>query len=175
MAVFETSFTRFGVVGARFAARRHGEVLLGARRRGQEAWGRVAKFSSVRVGVGEGAKRGEVCSPAICEVFFGAWRRARARRRTIFSPAWCSARVGVGEGAGARGLAVRRRGEVSFGASRAGRRRCGLQVHSPALWRCVSRRVSARAKARMLAALYINSGRPGALLDSSLVFGPGCG
>jgi len=64
----------------------------------------VAKFSSAQAGVGEGAKRGEVCSQATCEVLFGARRRARARRRTICSPARCLARVGVGEGAGARGL-----------------------------------------------------------------------
>jgi len=64
----------------------------------------VAKFSSARVGVGEGAKRGEVCSWATCEVLFGARRRARARRRAIYSPARCSARVGVGESARARSL-----------------------------------------------------------------------
>ena len=31
--------------------------------------------------MGEGAKRGKVCSPATCEVLFGARRRARARGR----------------------------------------------------------------------------------------------
>jgi len=65
VAVFEASSARFGVVGARFSARRYGEVFLGARRRGHVARGRVAKFSSERVGVGEGAKRGEVCSRAM--------------------------------------------------------------------------------------------------------------
>ena len=33
--------------------------------------------------MGEGAKRGKVCSPATCEVLFGARRRARARRRCV--------------------------------------------------------------------------------------------
>jgi len=55
-------------------------VFPSARRRGHEVRGRVAKFASARVGLGEGAKRGEVCSPARC-----------------------LARVDVGEGAGTRG------------------------------------------------------------------------
>jgi len=41
----------------------------------------VAKFSSVQVGVCEGAKRGEVFSPATCGVHFGStaqWYLARA-------------------------------------------------------------------------------------------------
>jgi len=96
-----TPSARFGVGGARSSARSHGKVLLGVRWRGQEARGRAAKSSSARVGVGEGAKCGEVCSPTTCEVIFGARQRLRARRRTIFSPARCSARVGVDEGAGA--------------------------------------------------------------------------
>ena len=66
--------------------------------------GVTARCSSARVGVGECAERGEVCSPVTCDVLFGARRRARAWRREICSPARCSARVGVGEGAGARGL-----------------------------------------------------------------------
>jgi len=90
--------------GAGSAAPRHGEVPLGARRRGKDAWGRVAEFSLARIGVAEGAKRGEISSRATCEVLFGAQRRARARRHTTCSPARCSARVGVGEGAGARDL-----------------------------------------------------------------------
>jgi len=115
VAVFEAPFARFGVGGARAAARRHGGVLLGARRRGQEAQGRVAKSFSARVGVGEGAKRGEVFSPATYEVFFGTRRRARARRQTICSPARCSARVGVGEGAVAWGSINFRRPGVPLG------------------------------------------------------------
>ena len=120
--------------------------------------GRVAKFSSVQVGVYEGAKRGEICSPAMCEALFGsaarsaagdvrssirralagegARRRARARRRTICSPARCSA-------------------------CRRWRRRGGLRVHNTASWR--------------LACGSINFGRPGALLGSSVAFGSGCG
>jgi len=120
-------------------------------------------------------KRGEVCSPATCEVLFGARRRAKARRRTICSPARCSA-------------------------CRRGRRRGGLQVHNPASWRCVPRCVSAWAEAPwpewpagpqpgvvamsssarvgvgevLVACCSINSGRPGALLGSSVAFGSGC-
>jgi len=93
-----------GVGGARSAARRHGKVLLSARRSGQEG---IARRSSLRrAPVGEGAHR-----------------RARARRRTICSPARCSA-------------------------CRRGRRRGGLQDHNPASWRCVPRCVSAWARAR---------------------------
>ena len=81
------------------------------------------------VGVGEGAKRSEICSPATCEVLFGARRWARARRRTIFSQARCSARVGVGEGAVACRSTARRRGDVLLGAGRRGRRRGGLKLY----------------------------------------------
>ena len=54
--------------------------------------------------MGEGAKRGKACSLVTYEVLFGARRLARARRRTVCSPARCSARVGLGECAWARGL-----------------------------------------------------------------------
>ena len=39
----------------------------------------MPKFSSVRVGVCEGAKRSELCSPETCEVLFGARRRGSCR------------------------------------------------------------------------------------------------
>ena len=81
-----------------------------------------------------------------CEVLFGARRRARARRR---SPARCSALVGVGEDAGARGL------------------------QSGAVAMCSSARVGVGEGAE--ACSSINSGRPGALLGSSVAFGSGCG
>ena len=59
------------------------------------------KFPSVRVGVCEGAKCGEIFSPATCEVLFGARRWARALagglKRVV-------RRVGVGEGAAACGV-----------------------------------------------------------------------
>ena len=95
------------------------------------------------------ARRRMICSPATCGVLFGARRRARARRRTICSPARCSARVGVGEGAGARDL---QSGVVA--------------IYSSA-------RVGVGEGAE--ACSYINSGRPGALLRSSVAFGSGCG
>ena len=83
-----------------------------------------------RAAVGEGAKRDEVCSPATCGVLFGARRWARARRRTIFSPARCSARVGVSGRRrwGARS-AVRCRGDLFLGACRRRQRRGGLQLY----------------------------------------------
>ena len=58
-----------------------------------------AKFSSARGGGRgrEGAKRGKVRSPAMCEVLFGALRRAAAGEGA--EPMCSSARVGVGEGA----------------------------------------------------------------------------
>ena len=158
------------------AERASGEaVLFGVSRRGR---GREA-----RRGLQPGdvlsslPQRGEVCSSAMCEVLFGgrapagesARRWARARRRTIFSPARCSA-------------------------CRRGRGRGGLQVHNPASWRCAPRCVSAWAKARwpagprpgvvamsssarvgvgegVVACSSINFGRPGALLGSSVAFG----
>ena len=109
-------------------------------------------------------------------IIAGARRWARARRRTICSPARCSA-------------------------CRRWRRRGGLQVHNPASWRCVPRCVSAFAKARwpelppgpqpgvvgmsssarvgvgegLVACSSINFGQPGALLGSSVAFGSGCG
>jgi len=43
-------------------------------------------------------------------------------------------------GRGGARSAVRRRGDVFIGACRPGGRRGGLQVHSPASWRCVPRR-----------------------------------
>ena len=99
--------------------------------------------------MGEGAKRGRACSPATCEVLFGAQRPPRARRRTICSPARCSAaRVGVGEGAGARCL------------------------QSGAVAMCSSARVGVGEGAE--ACSSINSGRPGALLGSSVALGSGC-
>ena len=49
----------------------------------------------------------------------------------------------------------------------------GREVCSPASWRCVPRRVSVWAKARRPGALS-NFGRPGALLGTSVAFGPGC-
>ena len=80
--------SRLGIFRTRRGA--HGEVFFGASRRvrGREArrglqpgvtaryssarvGGRVAKFSSVRVGVCEGTKRGGVCSPATCGVCGG--------------------------------------------------------------------------------------------------------
>jgi len=69
------------------------------------ARGRVAKFSSARVGVGEGAKRGEVMQPGDVRSSF---RRAAA-----------------GEGAEAYDL---KPGEV-FGACLRGRRRGGLKLY----------------------------------------------
>jgi len=74
-----------------------------------------------------------------------AWVRARsaarsaARQRAKIS----SARAG-GRGRGGARSAAR---EV-FGTCRRGRRCGGMQVHSPASWQCVPRRVSAWAKAR---------------------------
>jgi len=50
VAVFKASSAISGVEGARYAARRHGEVFFGARRHVLEARGRVAKFSSARGG-----------------------------------------------------------------------------------------------------------------------------
>ena len=99
--------------------------------------------------MGEGAKRGKVCSPATCGVLFGARQWARARRRTICSPARCPARVGVGKSAGARGMqsgVVAMCSSVSVGGGE------GAEAYSS-----------------------INSGRPGALLGSSVAFGSGCG
>jgi len=135
--------------------RRGREVCSRASRRGvhphASAWARGAGARGDilgAVGVGDGAKRSEICSPATCEVLLCARRRARAQRRTICSPARCSARVGMGEGAVACRSAAWRRGDVFLGACRCGRR-CGrLQVHSLASWRCVPQRVSAWAKAR---------------------------
>jgi len=153
--VFDVSFARFGVAGARSTAQHHGEVLLCARRRGLEAQGRVAKFTSARVGVmGDGVKRGEVCSLATCGVFFDVRWRSRARRRTICSPA-------------ARRGAQR----VSAWAKSLGREVC-----SPASWRCVPRRVSAGLKAQWPGALST----PGGLgrykaAQCSVAFGSGCG
>jgi len=136
----------------------------------------VAKFSSVQVGVCEGAKRGEVFSPATCEVLFGSAARSSARRRAEFSSARAGGRgrggarsaarrgvrrVGVGEGAAACRSTTRRRGDVFLGACRRGRRLCGLsslQVHSPASWRCLPRRVSAWAKAWWPLALSTSGG-----------------
>jgi len=90
--------------------------------------GRGVVFSSVRVGMCEGAKRGEVCSPATCEVLFGArrWARARAGGRGR-GGARSSARrdvlrVGVGEGAAAYRSTNRRRSDLFLGACRRGRR-----------------------------------------------------
>jgi len=82
VAVFEASSARFGVGGARSSARRHGEVFLGARRRGQEAWGRVAKA------------------------------RSAARSQSGAVAMWPSARFGVGKGAVACGSNARPRGDV---------------------------------------------------------------
>ena len=109
--------------------------------------GRVAKFSSVRVGVWKGAKRGEVCSPVTCEVFFGSVARSAARRRAKFSSACAGGRgrAPAGEGAKAHDLQP---GEV-FGVSAWAKARGGLQVHNPASWRCVPCCVSAWAKARL--------------------------
>jgi len=70
-----------------------------------------------------------------------ARQRARMRRRTTISPARCSA-------------------------CRRGRRRGGLQVHNPASWRCLPRRMSAWAKAWWPVALGLYQLRgPGALLS----------
>ena len=106
--------------------------------------GRVAKFSSVRVGVCEGAKRGEVYSPATCEVHFGSAAKSAARRRAKFPSAARQGlqpgdvisslrRAPVGEGARRRARA--RRGTICSparcSACRRGRRRGGLQVHNP--------------------------------------------
>ena len=142
----------------------------------------MEKFSSVRVGVCEGAKRGEVCNPATCGVLFDArrWARARAGGRGR-GGARSSARrsvphVGVGEGAAACSSTVRRRGDVFLGACRRGRRLGGLnrlQVHSPASWRCLPRRVSAWAKAWWPVALSTSGGL--GLLGSSVAFGSDCG
>ena len=113
VAVSDTSSARIGVGGARSSPWCHGSVLLGAPRCGQEARGGVAKFPFARVGLGEGAKRGEV--PATCGVFFGALWWASAQGRTICSPTRCSARVGVGEGAVAWGSINFRRPGVPLG------------------------------------------------------------
>jgi len=122
-----------------------GEVFFRTQRRGQEAGGGARGDLFGAVGVGEGAKRSEICSPAMCGVLFGARRRVRARRRTIFSPARCSARVGVGEGAVA----------------------CVVVVFP--------RRVSAWAKTRLPAAPSTSGGlgRYGQL-GSPVAFGSGC-
>jgi len=66
----------------------------------------LAKFSSVRVGVCEGAKRGEVFGLATCEVLFGSTARSAARRHAEFSSARAGGRgrAPAGEGAEARDL-----------------------------------------------------------------------
>jgi len=108
VAVFETSFARVGVGGARFAARRHGEVFRRA-----SAWAK-----------GAGARGGDLS---------GASRRGRGRSAARSQPgvvAMCSsARVGVGEGAVACRSTARRRGGVFLGTCRRGRRRGGLQLY----------------------------------------------
>ena len=136
--------------GREVCTRRHSKVFLRARRgaRGEVFFGASQRVRGreARRGLQPGDVRsslrqcGEVCSPATCEVLFGARRRERARRRTICSPAMCSA-------------------------CRRGRRRGGLQVHSPASWRCFPRRVSAWAKARwpVLYQLRAASGATGQL------------
>ena len=90
----------------------------------------------------------EVCSSVTCGVLFGARRRATPTR-AICSPERCSVRVGVGEGAGARGL---KSGVVAM---------------------CSSARVGVGEGAE--ACSSIHSGRPGALLGSTVAFGSGCG
>ena len=79
--------------------------------------GRAAKFSSVQVGVCEGAKRSEVCSPATCEVHFGSAARSAARRRDKFSQARAGGRGCAPAGEGAKGHDLQP-GEV-FGVSAA--------------------------------------------------------
>ena len=102
----------------------------------------------------EGAKRGKVCSPATCEVLFGARRRARARRREarqgsqpgdVRSSLW---RASAGECAKREGVCSPATCGVVFGARR---RAVGGS-------RGVPRRVSASAKARGLATLSTPGG-----------------
>ena len=66
----------------------------------------MTKFSSVQVGVCKGAKRGEVCNPATCEVHFGCAARSAAQRRAKFSSARAGGRgrASAGEGAKAHDL-----------------------------------------------------------------------
>ena len=114
--------------------------------------GVTARCSFARVSVARG------------EVLFGASRRWRGRkarrilqpgdmrsflRRAICSPARCSERVGVGKGAWARGL---QSGVVAM---------------------CSSARVGGGEGAGAWG--FINFGRPGALLGSSVACGSGCG
>jgi len=104
------------------------------------------------VGVGEGAKRSEICSPATCEVLFGARRRARARRRPC-RPAPRSTlprRRAMNLQATAPSLTPTRAEHLA--GLQIGQRRGGMQAHSPASWRCVPRHGPARTKARWPAA-----------------------
>ena len=75
----------------------------------------MAKFPSVRVGVCEGAKCGEIFSPATCEVLFGSAARFVTWRRAKFSSARAGGRerAPAGEGVEAHDLQP---GEV-FGVS----------------------------------------------------------
>ena len=99
---------------------------------------------------GVGSERYAARCHGVREVFLGACRREEeARGRKICSPARCSALVGVGEGAGAR--------DLQFGA----------------VAMCSSARVGVGEDAEAYS--FINSGRPGALLGSSVAFGSGCG
>ena len=142
--ILETSSARFGIGGARSGARRHGELFLRMRRRGQEARGRVAITSAQ-----------------------SAWVRARsaarsaARRRVKFS----SARAG-GQGRGsARSAAQRGVRRVSAWAKT--RWPAGLQPGVVAM--CSSARAGVGEGA--VACSSIDFGRPGALLTTGLPSG----
>jgi len=139
----------FGVGDAKSAARRHGEVFLGARRRWQEAGGRVAKFSSARVGEGEGAEANDLQPGEL----FGACRHGRRR--------W-----------GARS-AVRRRGDVFLGACRHEQGAVACRSIAQRCGDVSSAGVFVGKDAESCSS--INFGRPGAQLGSSVAFGLGCG
>jgi len=131
-------------------------------------WGRKIYSLASRQGINPRASGGAWRKILRCESACARARsaaRSAARRRAEFSLAragWRGRggaryaarrgepRVGVGEGAAACRSPTQRRGDVFLGACRRGRRLGGLsslQVHSPASWRCLPRRVSAWAKA----------------------------
>ena len=138
--IFEASSARFSVGGARSAARRHGEVVLRARRRGQEARGRVAISSaqSALLGARSTARSApRRCAKVLSARVGGQGRggaRSTAQRDVRRVSAWVmvrwppslqpgveatcsSARVGVGESAVACRPTARRHSGVFLGAS----------------------------------------------------------
>ena len=145
MAVFEKSSARFGVGRARSAAWRHGEVFLGARRRGKESRGRVAVFSSAR---GGGRGHGGARSAARRGVRrVSAWTKALGRE-VCSSVSWRCVPRHVPAWAKVRWPAGPQPGVVAMYSSL----RIGVGKDAEAFG-------------------SINFGRPGALLSSSVAFG----